>query len=304
MAAPTSLMKSADATVTAREIDFITRFQQTWEALREIMGITRMVKKQPGTSLTYKYGEVTLASSVPTEGDAVTFSQAKVKTKTYGTLTIERYAKAVSGEAILDHGYDVAVALTDQQFLNELQGKVLDKFYTFLGTGTLTSTETAFQMAVAMAIGKVRDKFKTMRRDVTAINVFVNTIDAYKYLGAANLTVQNVFGMQYVENFMGADRLILTSEIDSGKVIATPSDNMVLYYIDPNESDLSRAGIAFRTLGETPLIGFHVEGNYTNWISETYALMGMGLFAEYLDGIAVITVQEPEEADAGGGLGG
>ena len=42
--------------------------------------------------------------------------------------------------------------------------------------------------------------------------------------------------------------------------------------------------------GETPLIGFHAQGNYGTAVGESFAVMGMALWAEYLDGIAVITV--------------
>ena len=42
--------------------------------------------------------------------------------------------------------------------------------------------------------------------------------------------------------------------------------------------------------GETNLIGFHANGNYSTAVGESYALMGMKLWAEYLDGIANITV--------------
>ena len=89
---------------------------------------------------------------------------------------------------------------------------------------------------------------------------------------------------------MGYDTVFLLSneEIARGKVIATPVENIVLYYVDPSTSDFARAGLQYTTDGETNLIGFHVQGNYNTAVS--FALMGMTLFAEYLDGIAVITV--------------
>ena len=68
-------------------------------------------------------------------------------------------------------------------------------------------------MAVSMAIGKVKDKFKQMRKDITNVVVFVNTLDVYEYLGAANITVQTAFGVDYIKNFLGAQTMILSSEI-------------------------------------------------------------------------------------------
>ena len=73
-------------------------------------------------------------------------------------------------------------------------------------------------------------------------------------------------------------------------MIATPVENLVLYYVDPSDSDFARAGLVYRTAGETNLIGFHTQGNYNTAVSESFALMGMVLFAEYLDGIAVADI--------------
>ena len=38
-------------TVAAREVDFVTRFNRNWDALRDIMGIMRPIRKAPGTTL-------------------------------------------------------------------------------------------------------------------------------------------------------------------------------------------------------------------------------------------------------------
>jgi hypothetical protein len=129
-----------------------------------------------------------------------------------------------------------------------------------------------------------------MKKGISEIVGFCNILDAYTYLGAADISVQTLFGMNYIENFLGYSRLFLTSEIPAGKVVATPVENLVLYYINPSDSDFARAGLEFRVDGDTPLIGFHVEGNYSTLVSESTAIMGMVLFAEYIDGIAVIDI--------------
>lgn len=289
MPAKENLTKVENIDVTARELDFVTRFANNWDSLREILGIMRPIRKTNGTTLVSYTATVTLEDSVG-EGIEIPYSQAEVDEAFKDDLTVEKYAKAVSIEAINKWGADIAIAKTDEAFLNELQGNVLDRFYTFLQTGQLTGSEDTFQMAVAMAIGKVVDKFKRMRKDTTEIVVFVNTLDAYKYLGASELSLQTAFGMQYVKDFMGASTMILSSEIPSGKVIAVPSENIDLYYTDPADSEYARAGLVYTTDGVTNLIGFHVQGNYNTAVGESFALLGMTLWAEYLDGIAVITV--------------
>lgn len=294
MAAKTNLTMTADMQVAAREIDFVTRFGRNWDHLREILGIMRPIRKAPGTKLKSKKATVVLQSGTVGEGEDIPYSKATVEEVDYTDLTIEKYAKAVSIEAIKDHGYDVAVAMTDDEFLYELQNEVTERFYAYLNTGSLTSTEKNFQRALAMAKGSVINKFKQMHKSVTRVVGFVNVLDLYDYLGDAPITVQNAFGFQYIKNFMGYDTIILLSdaEIARGKVIATPVENIALYYVSPSDSDFARAGLVYRTDGETSLIGFHTQGNYNTAVSESFAIMGMTLFAEYLDGIAVVTVNQ------------
>lgn len=293
-----NLIKKTNFTVAAREIDFVTRFAKNWAALREILGIMRPIRKTPGTVLTSSVATVTLADGDVPEGDEIPYSVVTVEDAAHEDITIRKYAKAVSIEAVDKWGAEVAVEKTDEAFLNELQGVVLDDFYTFIQTGQLTSTEATFQMAVAMAIGRVTHKFKQMRRDYSSVVVFVNTLDAYQYLGAADLSIQTAFGLQYVKDFMGASTMIISSEIPAGKVIATPTENINLYYVDPSDSDFARLGLEYRVAGDTNLIGFHAEGDYKHAVGESFALMGMKLWAEFIDGVAVITVE------GGGGGGG
>lgn len=294
MAAKANLIMSNDIQVTAREIDFVTRFERNWQHLRDILGIMRPIKKQPGAVLKSKYAEGALQSGKVAEGEEIPYSKFVVKEKPYAEMTIEKYAKAVSIEAIKDHGYENAVQMTDDEFLFQLQTDVTGRFYDYLKTGTLTSTETTFQMALAMAKGRVENKFKQMHRNVTGVVGFVNILDVYEYLGAAEITIQNQFGFQYMKDFMGFNTIFLLSdsEIPRGQVIATPVENIVLYYVDPNESDFARAGLVYTVSGETNLIGFHTQGNYHTAVSEAFAVMGLTLFAEYIDAIAVITIDE------------
>ena len=292
MPAKTNLIMTNDIQVKAREIDFVTRFERNWQHLRDILGIMRPIKKQPGAVLKSKYAEGTLQNGNVGEGEEIPYSKFTVKEKNYAEMTIEKYAKAVSIEAIKDHGYENAVQMTDDEFLFQLQTNVTERFYDYLKTGTLTFTETTFQMALAMAKGRVENKFKQMHRNVTGVVGFVNILDVYEYIGAAEISIQNQFGFQYMKDFMGFNTIFLLSdsEIPRGQIIATPVENIVLYYVDPNESDFAKAGLVYTVSGETNLIGFHTQGNYHTAVSEAFAIMGLTLFAEYIDAIAVGTI--------------
>jgi hypothetical protein len=296
MAAKTNVTTSAQFTTSAREVDFVSRFADNWDALRNIMGIMRPIRKAPGTKLVSYKASVDggLKGGTVAEGDEIPFTKMKVEPVAYGDIDISKYAKSVTIESVAKYGADVAVEKTDEAFLVALQNKVLTDFYTFLGTGTLKVTEKTWQRALAMAKGKVLDKFAGLDKDVTEVVGFANIIDAYDYLGDKEITVQTMFGINYVENFMGYRTLFLLPEkyIASKKVIALPVENIDLYYVDPSDSDFAKLGLNYTVKGETNLIGVHVDGDYSRATGDMYAIMGMKLWAEYLDGIAVATVGE------------
>lgn len=295
MAAKNNVTTTGQFSTSAREADFVTRFADNWDALRNIMGIMRPIRKAPGTKLvSYKAsvdGTLQGGTSVA-EGDEIPFTKMKVEPVSYADIEVAKYAKSVTLESVAKYGADVAVEKTDDAFLVALQNKILGEFYTFLGTGTLTLSETTWQRALAMAKGKVLDKFAGMDKDVTEIVGFANILDAYDYLGDKEITVQTVFGLNYVENFLGYRTLFLLPDkyIAQGTVIALPVENIDLYYVDPGDSDFAKLGLNYTVKGETNLIGVHVEGDYSRATGDMYAIMGMKLWAEYLDGIAVATV--------------
>lgn len=278
--------------ISAREIDFVTRFGDSWESLVEILGIMNPIRKQPGSVLTTYTASVELEDGNVDPGNVIPYSKATITQAFKEDLNLLKYAKAVPIEDVNKYGAEIAVQKSDEAFLNELQTTVLDDFYNELTNNAeaMTHTETTFQMAVSMAIGKVRDKFKKMRKNASNIVVFVNTLDVYRYLGAADVTIQNAFGLDYIKGFLGATTLILSSEIDEGTVIAIPADNLVLYYIDPGDGEFAQLGLEYTVQGETNLIGFHANGNYSTAVGESYALMGMKLWYEYADGVAIATI--------------
>ena len=278
--------------VRAREVDFVTRFNDNWEALRQIMGIMRPIRKAPGTSLVSYTADVALEDGNVDPGHVIPYSKATITQAAKGDLEIQKYAKAVPIEDVNKYGAAIAVEKSDDAFLTKLQNAVLTKFYNFLKTGTLTKTAETWQSALAKAQGEVLNKFASIQKDVTAVVGFANILDAYDYLGAADISVQTQFGLTYIKDFLGYSTLFLLPEsfIARGSVIATSVENIDLYYVDPSDSEFAKLGLDYTTQGETNLIGFHAQGNYSTAVGESYALMGMALWAEYLDGIAVVTM--------------
>lgn len=296
MPALDNLTKSENIATTARIINFVTSFNDDWSRLREIMGIMRPIRRAPGTVLKSKYAEMTLESGAVAEGSLIPFSKASVKEKPYEEITIEKYAKSVSLEAIHEHGYGDAVLRTEQEFRRQLISATQNKFYTFLQSGTLTGAKPTFQEVISESQRLILDKWDKMGKNITEIVAFANYKDVYDYLGAANISTQTQFGMTYLENFMGIRRLFMSSRIPAGTLLATPTNNIVLYYVDPADSEFARAGLQYTAYSDIPgvpagaqnLIGYHVQGDYARATSNSYAITGISLFAEYIDGIAVV----------------
>lgn len=289
---PRDSLPNVYTNVTAREVDFVTRFGDNWEALRNIMGIMRPIRKAPGTSLISYTADVALEDGNVGPGEVIPYSKATIVQAAKEDLTIEKYAKAVPIEDVNTYGAEIAVEKSDDAFLTKLQNAVLNRFYTFLNTGSLTGAGTTWQDALAKAQGLVLNKFADMQKDVTGIVGFANILDAYDYLGDTDITVQTAFGLTYIKGFLGYSTLFLLPArfIARNTVLATPVENIDLYYIDPGDSEFARLGLQYTTQGETNLIGFHAQGNYSTAVGESYALMGMALWAEYLDGIAKVTI--------------
>lgn len=284
---------STDLTAV-REIDFVTRFAREIKIFREILGNIRMEKHAPGTKLTVKKAAVTLNTSSVGEGETIPYNAVSYTETDVGSLTWDKQKIGVTMEAISAHGYDAAVQAADDDMLYKLRSKIVNDFFTFAQTGTLTSDIQTydFQSALAEAQAQVQAKWEDMDRGYSDIIAFANVKDAYRYLGAAQITTQTAFGMTYIENFLGFSKLFLTSKIPQGKIVATPSQNLILYYVDATANDFNKAGFLFRTDNETNLIGVHVEGNHNTDVSELSTVMAMGLFSEYLDGIAVIAIED------------
>lgn len=281
--------------VTAREIDFVSRFGSNWDALRKILGIMRPIRKAPGTRLVSYSASVNLASGEVPEGAVIPYSKYSLTEVAHDDVTIEKYAKAVPIEDVNKYGVENAIEKSDDEFLNSLQNKVLTRFYSFLNISserTLTATVVTWQKALAKAKGLVLNEFQKMRKTVTNVVGFANIMDLYDYLGDKEITTQTSFGLTYIQNFMGYSTLFLLSEQDiaPGKVIAVPVENINLYYVDPGDSGFAKLGLNYTTQGETNLIGFHANGNYSTAVGESFAIMGMTLWAEYVNGIAIVTV--------------
>lgn len=282
--AETNLIKQADV-VKAREIDFALTFTENVNKLIEALGITRKIAKQAGTTLkTYK-ATGTLESGVVAEGDDIPLSKYQTEPVTYGEISLLKWRKATSAEAIISAGYEQAVGLTTDRMLRDVQKKIRNDFFTFLATGTGEATGANLQAALAQTWGQLQIKFDD---DAVDAVYFINPLDVADYLGDASITTQTAFGMNYVEDFLGLGTVFFNASVPKGAIYATAKENLVLYYVAVNGADLGEA-FSF-TSDETGYIGIHESPDYTNMTASDTVVNGMTLFAERIDGVVVGTI--------------
>lgn len=281
MAADPKLIKKADL-ARVREIEFTEMFGYSIKKLMEALGVTRKISKQAGTVLKSYKATGTLESGAVDEGETIPLSKYKTEAVNYKEITLKKWRKATSAEAITDRGYDQAVEMTTDEMLKDVQKGIRKDFFNFLATGTGTASGATFQATLAQAWGQLQVLFED---DEIGAVYFLNPLDVADYLASANITLQTAFGMTYVENFLGLGTVILNSSVPKGKIYATAKDNIVLYYIPVNGADLGE--VFDFTTDATGYIGIHEEPDYTNMTASDTVINGMALFAERIDGVVV-----------------
>ena len=122
---PRDSLPNSYTSIQARELDFVSRFSNSWQALSEVLGIMRPIKKEAGTVLTSYTASVALEDGDVNPGNVIPYSKASVTAAHKADLTLKKYAKAVPIEDVDKYGVQVAVEKTDDAFLDELQNEVL-----------------------------------------------------------------------------------------------------------------------------------------------------------------------------------
>ena len=282
--AEANLIKKADL-AKAREIEFTYTFSENVRKLMEALGVTRKIAKQAGTVLKAYKAVGTLENGEIGEGETIPLSKYATEPVNFGEITLKKWRKATSAEAIVERGYDQAVEMTTDRMLRDVQKAIRTDLFTFLATGTGEAGGADMQSTLAQAWGQLQVKFED---DAIQAVYFVNPLDIADYLGAAQITTQTAFGMTYVEDFLGLGTVIMNASVPKGKIYATAKENIVLYYIPVNGADL---GAAFDfTSDETGYIGIHETPDYTNMTASDTVVNGMVFFAERIDGVVVGTI--------------
>lgn len=285
MAAETNSTVQAD--LIAQSVDFTERFNSSIQTLLNILGKTAITNLSVGSIIkTYK-SETTKVDGKVGENELIPLSKVTKKPAATYELAFSKWRKQISVEAIQSSGFNAAVNETDAKLLREIQNDKKTDLFTELAKGTGTAKGTGLQAAIADSLGQLAVLFEDT--DVQTV-LFLNPLDVYKYLGDANITVQSVFGLQYMENFLGFKTVIMSGKVPQGSYYATVVDNINIYKAPLSGGEI---GKAFNMItDQTGLIGMTHQPVNNSLSYETVILSALAMFPERLDGIIVGTIED------------
>lgn len=288
MAAETNTIMQADL-ARARVIDFNQQFTGSLTKLLEVLGTTRKISVQDGTTLKMLTVKGTLASGEVAEGELIPLSKYETEETAAGEVKLQKWRKATTAEAILKGGYDQAVGSTTDQMIKDIQKSIRKSFFTFLATGTGAAEGTGLQAALANAWGQLSVLFED---DAVETVYFLNPLDISEYLGTAQVTMQTSFGMNYIENFLGLGTVFLNSNVPQGTFYATAKNNVVMYYINVAESNIGEA--FWLNTDSTGYIGINEYPDKDTARVIDFVMSGVTFFPERRNGIVVGTINAGE----------
>jgi len=281
--AETNVIKAAQM-AKVREVDFVEQFGgNILPKLMEALGVTRKIPMMEGTTMyVYKTTGTLQSGSVP-EGEIIPLSQYQRTKEAIGEITLKKWRKAATAEAIKKSGYDEAVAMTDAKLLNDVQKGIRTDFFSFLTglDGTVVGGDT-LQKVLAGTWGQLQVLFED---DAVSTVHFMSPLTISDYLGTATITVQTAFGMNYIEDFLGLGTVVMNSNIPQGMVYSTAKENLILYYLTMS-GDVARAFNL--TADPTGYIG--IKSGYQNEERaqiESLIMSGIQFLVEYVDGVVI-----------------
>lgn len=273
--------------VPAISVDFVSRISANINELRDLLGITEMVPMAAGTAIKiYKWSQVNKPNQVA-EGVTIPLTEIKREVAKTIDLTLNKYRKNTSAEAIQKVGKDMAINQTDEKLVKGIQKDIKDSFYSALtpSSGTGTASGATLQAVLADIWGKLKKTFED--EDATPI-YFVSSDDVASYLGTANITLQTAFGMSYIEDFLGLGTVVVSPALTQGTVIGTAKENLNGAYIPANTGDVAQAfGL---TSDETGLVGMTHSIKSDNATIDTLVMSGVVFYPELLNGVIVGTI--------------
>lgn len=290
MAAETNTILTSDL-AKVRTVDFNLQFTSSIKKLTEALGITRKIAVTEGTTLKAYKVKGTLQNGTVAEGELIPLSKYETEEVPVGAINLKKWRKGTSAEAILKRGYDQAVGDTTDKMVKDIQKDIRTSFFNWFSTaeGVTQATGVGLQAALANGWGQLQVLWED---DAVETVYIVNPLDIADYLGKAEVSMQNMFGMKYIEDFIGLGSVLTNSNVPKGTYYATAKENLVMYYVNVSDSELARAfGL---TTDETGYIGINEYPDKDTARVMDLVMSGITFFPERINGIVKGTITTGE----------
>lgn len=266
-------------------VDHVSKLTANINELRQVLGITELEPMSAGTTIKiYKMEQVNTPAQVA-EGETITLTKIERKLARTVELVLKKFRRNTTAESIQKVGRDTAINKTDEKLVSGIQKGIKSDFYKMLTDGTGTATGTTLQSALSAAWGAIKKFYAD--EDATPI-YFVSSEDVADYLGTAQVTMQQAFGMSYIQDFLGLGTVVISPVLASGTLYATAKENLHGAYIPANSGDVARTfGLTSDTTGLVGITHHPVSGNAT---VDTLAMSGIVFYPEMLDGVIKATI--------------
>ena len=266
----------------AQDVNFVAKFESDLHNLLAILGKADVEVMAPGTALKTYASTGALDTTAVAEKGLIPDSAIAMGDAVITELTYQKYRNLVGIESIAKKGYAVAVGGANTEMLKLVQKKVRKAIIDGLAvSGIGTATATGFQAKVAEAAKYIAVKFED---EACTPVFFANPDDVYDYLGTHNITLEQNFGLSYLQNFMGIGNVIVDSNVPSGTVYGTATENLVVA-----AASVSAIQGMEVTTDESGIIAVHNGARYENGALETVVYCGLAVQPAIADRIVAVT---------------
>lgn len=270
-------------------VDFASRISANILELRRILGITAPKPMSVGTAINmYAMSRVNTPAQVA-EGETIPLTEIKRQLVNTIQLPLDKYREQTTAEAIQKVGRQAAINDTDNYLVKLIRKDVKSRFFSTLatGTGSATAQNDGIQGAMADTWAELAVQFED--EDVTPV-YFASQADVAKYLGKSDITMQTVFGWNYIENFLGLGNTFISPNLTAGTVIGTAAENLNMAYVPMSGGEVADA--FNMTVDESGLVGVHHSIAADNASINSLIMCGVVFYPERVDGVVKCTITD------------
>ena len=274
-------MAEAAIQAKAQDINFVTKFTSDLHNLLTVLGKSEVQTMAAGTA--FKIYKTTGTLNTATVAPKALIPDSNIGTNDGEIVTLDysKYRNLTAIEDVQKKGYEVAVGASNNALLRDIQKGIRKSIFAALAKGTGEAKGSTFQAKVANTAAYLQKKFED---EACTPVLFANPEDAYEYLGSHTVTLESLFGLNYLSRFIGIGNVIIDSNVPKGTVYGTAAEN-----IEVVSASIAQISGMELTTDETGIIAVHNSIKYENAAFEVVAYTGLKVLPIYADRIVKTT---------------